>query len=914
MKDVLRPLPFGARLLLNVAMQIHHVTPILAFALLPSTPALRAQSSSAPDATASRSPAAPPSIEAVSAERIEIDGRLDEATWQRGTEAGNFTQVEPRDGAPPSQRTSVRVAVDGGALFIAARLYDTSPDAIVARLGRRDSQTNSDAFTVSIDSYHDHRTAFQFGVNAAGVKFDGMTPNDSQDADASWDPVWEVATRIDSAGWIVEMRIPLSQLRFASDSTSTWGVNFERYILRTGETVRWAWVPNSETGFASRFGHLDALGDLGAAKRNRLEIMPYSVVQGDFDTAADEANPFFDGTSGGMQLGADFKYGVSNSITLTGTINPDFGQVEADAAEVNLTVFETYFNERRPFFVEGANLFRFGAGSSGTIFGSPQLFYSRRIGRPPSAAAPRDAEFSQVPEVTQILGAAKLSGRVAGWSVGLLDAVTAREIARFRLPAEDSDESVVEPLTNYSVLSLRRDLRGGRTGLGLMGTSVIRDIDEPSLNFLRETAHTAGLDFYHRFGRNQYALSGTLSGSRISGDSIAIAGAQRSSARYFQRPDQDYMTYDPSARDLSGYAVSASGGKVAGSWLVGSDFFATSPGFEINDVGFQQSADRIFLGGRINRRWLTGVGPFRYAQSYVNASRTFNYDQTRVGSGVFTGVYGQLRNLWSGNIDFARNQSFQSDRTTRGGPLLLIPPQWQLSGQLSSDSRRRATAYVYGSRRVNESGGHGETAGFGITFRPSSAITLSADPAYSNTHAKSGYLFAYADPTAVATYGRRHLMADLDQTTFDITLRSDLALSPVMSLQFHAQPFTSAVDYTVFKSFERPRKLEFLEYGTGGSTLEYDAQSRAYRLDADGPGASPEVSLGDPDFRLRSLRANLVLRWEYRPGSTVYLAWAHGRSMVSENPEFDVRSDFSDLLRDDQRNRLVLKVSYWINP
>ena len=895
-------------------MKIGNPWAILAIAVVATPNVLHAQSASSPDAPSSRAPAAPPEIQAVAAERITIDGRLDEATWQRGVAASEFTQVEPRDGAAPSQRTSVRVAVDGGDLFIAARLHDTSPDAIVARLGRRDSQTNSDAFTVSIDSYHDHRTAFQFGVNAAGVKFDGTTSNDAQDADASWDPVWEVATRIDAEGWTVEMRIPLSQLRFASDSTSTWGVNFERYILRTGETVRWAWVPNSETGFASRFGHLDALGDLASAKRNRLEIMPYTVVQGDFDTAADKANPFFDGSDGGVQLGADFKYGVSNAMTLTGTINPDFGQVEADAAEVNLTVFETYFNERRPFFVEGANLFRFGAGSSGTIFGSPQLFYSRRIGRPPSAGAPRDAEFSEVPEVTQILGAAKLSGRVAGWSVGLLDAVTARETARFRLPTENADESVVEPLTNYSVLSLRRDLRGGRTGIGLMGTSVIRDIDEPSLNFLRESAHSAGLDFYHRFGRNQYAISGTLSGSRISGDSIAIASAQRSSARYFQRPDQDYMTYDPSARDLSGYAVSASGGKVAGSWLLGSDFYATSPGFEINDVGFQQAADRMFVGGRVNHRWLSGIGPFRYAQAYLNASKTWTYDQTLVGSGVFTGVYAQLRNLWSANVDFVRNQSFQSDRSTRGGPLLLIPPQWQLSGQVTSDSRRRATAYVYGSMRHNESGGHGETAGFGVTFRPSSAITLSADPAYSNTHTKAGYLFAYADPTAAATYGRRHLMSDLDQTTFDITLRSDLALSPVMSLQFYAQPFTSAVDYTAFKSFERPRKLDFLEYGTHGSTLVYDPEARAYRLDADGAGASPEVAFGDPDFRLRSLRANLVLRWEYRPGSTVYLAWAHGRSMVSENPEFDVRSDFSDLLGDDQRNRIVLKVSYWFNP
>ena len=870
---------------------------------------------SPPELPATRTAAVAPTLAAVRVTgRIVVDGRLDEAAWRDAPHASEFTQVEPRDGAPPSLATEVRVAIDASALYVSARMHDPDPGAIVARLGRRDTPTSSDAFTVSIDSYHDHRTAFQLGVNAAGVKFDAVTSNDSPSPDASWDPVWDVATRLDSAGWTAEMRIPLSQLRFAVDTAGTWGIDFERHILRTGETVRWSWAPNSETGFASRFGHLVALGDLSTARANRLEVMPYQVTQGDFDTAADPASPFFDGRSGRFQVGADFKYGVSNALTLNGTINPDFGQVEADAAEVNVTVFETYFNERRPFFVEGASLFRFGAGSSGSIFGAPQLFYSRRIGRTPSAGAPRDAEFSEVPEVTQILGASKLSGRVAGWSIGVLDAVTARETARFRRAGEAAGRSTVEPLTNYGVVSLRRDFHGGRTGIGLMGTSVVRDIDTTSLHFLRGNAHTAGLDFYHRFGGNQYAISGTVAGSRIAGDSVAIIGAQRSSARYFQRPGQDYMTFDPSARSLSGYAVSASGGKVAGRWLVGSDISMTSPGFEINDIGFQQSADRVFTGVRTSHRWLQGGGPFRFAQAYLNASRSFNFDADRVGAGLFGGFHGQFRNYWSAGVNVVRNQSFYSDRATRGGPLLLVPPQVNVDASISTDSRRRVTASAFAFGAKNESGGHSESAGTTVTMRPSSAVSVSLQSSFTRAHSEAGYVLAFADPTATATFGRRYIMSDLDQTTADLTLRTDLALTPALTLQLYAQPFTSAVDYRQFKSFELPGGFGFREYGQDGSTLTYDADTRTYAADADGSGASPAAQFANPDFRMRSLRANMVLRWEYRAGSTVYLAWAHGRSVFDEDPTFDAVKDFGELLGDEQRNRLLLKVSYWFNP
>ncbi|HEU5175113.1 MAG TPA: DUF5916 domain-containing protein [Gemmatimonadaceae bacterium] len=886
-----------------------------ALVLAAATAPAHAQTSEAPGRSAATVPPSPSLSVLRTTERVAIDGRLDERTWQQATPVTSFTQVEPRDGAAPSQATEVRVAIDDDALYIGVRMHDTDPAGIVAHMGRRDANTNSDAFTASIDSYHDHRTAFRFAVNPLGVKWDAVTSNDADEGDESWDPVWDVVTRVDSAGWTAEMRIPLSQLRFSADSSATWGANFERYIQRTGEAVRWAWVPNSESGFASRFGHLAALGDLASSRAKRLEIMPYQLTQGDFETGTDEADPFFSGRSGRVQVGGDFKYGISNALTLNGTINPDFGQVEADAAEVNVTVFETFLQERRPFFVEGASLFRFGAGNSGNIFGAPQLFYSRRIGRTPSGAAPRDAEFVDAPEATRILGAAKLSGRVGGWSVGVLDAVTAREEARFVRPSQPEASAAVEPLTNYGVLSLRRDFRGGRTGLGLMGTSVVRDIDTTGLQFLRTNAQAAGLDFYHRFTGNQYALSGTIAGSRIAGDTDAIGRAQQSSARYFQRPDQDYMAFDPSARSLSGYSVSASGGKVAGRWLIGSDFQATSPGFEINDIGYLQAADRIFSGVRASHRWLQPAGPFRSAMAYVNGSRTWSYDGTRVGSGVFTGFHGQFRNYWNVSLDAVRNQSFFSDRATRGGPLLLIPPQWTTAAAFGTDTRRRTSGMIFGTLARNESGGYLNNGGVRLTMRPSTAITVNASASYTEQHSEGGYVRAFADTTAVNTFGTRYVMADQDQTTFETTLRADLAMTPRLSLQLYAQPFVSALDYESFKSFQRAGALEFLEYGRDGtSTLAYDAPTRSYTVDADGDGVSEAMTFLNPDFRQRSLRANLVLRWEYRAGSTIYLAWAHGRATRALDPSFNVGEDFRELLRDDQQNRLMLKVSYWFNP
>lgn len=838
-----------------------------------------------------------------------VDGRAGDAPWAAAQAITDFTQVLPVDGGEPSERTEVRLTYDRDALYVLARLYDREPTAIARRLGRRDSETSSDVFRVSIDSYHDHRTAFEFAVNAAGVRWDALSADDNGHADASWDPVWEAAVSVDSLGWVAEMRIPFSQLRFSRNAEQTWGINFTRQIFRKNETVRWTWARNTEPGYASLFGHLEGLRDIPQPKR--LEALPYSVVSADFDGAADRSSPFNDGSVLGRGAGLDLKYGLTSNMTLDATVNPDFGQVEVDPAVVNLTDFETYFEERRPFFVEGANLFRYGAG--GNAF-APQLFYSRRIGRAPSRPAHEEGGWVDNPTATSILGAAKLTGRAGGWSVGLLNAVTSAEEARIQ--ARDGTRGIrpVEPMANYGVASLRREFRGGNTGVGVLATAVNRDLGDPLFDGLRRDAYVGGMAFFHRWDNNRWAVSGTFAGSRVAGSPVAMIAAQRSSARYYQRPDQGYVALDSTATSLSGWASALTFGKEAGRWIVATDLFATSPGFEINDAGFGSEADDVFHGVRMSRRWLDPGKHFRRFTMNATWAQSWNFGGTNTGRTAFLGFNGQLLNYWG--FSFGSNYSLRalSDYTTRGGPAMVRPGQYNVSGSVNSDRRKAVSGSVSGSYNRNVEGGWGLSTGPGLTVRPSSAVDLNLSLNYAASRSVAFYVTQRADATAAATFGSRYLFSELEQRSLSASLRANVALSPSLSIQWYGQPFVATGDYEGFKELARPRSFEFLRYGKdGGSTLAFDAASRTYTVDPDGPGAAPAMSFGNPDFSIRSLRSNLVLRWEYRPGSTVFLVWNHGRSGFSPDPAAGILDQTGRILDDTMRNTFMVKVNYWLS-
>src|SRR5256885_8993391 len=490
-------------------------------------------------------PSEPPTVTAGRVDRAPVvDGRLDDPVWNLAPAVTDLRQTDPDEGAPVSESTAVRVLYDGTAVYVGARLFDSAPARIVRRLARRDASTHSDEFRVFLDSYHDRRTAFEFIVNAAGVKKDVLIGDDGDFDDASWDPVWEAATSVDSLGWSAEIRLPLSQLRFSKAQDQVWGAHFVRWIERKQEQALFPFIGKKENGLVSRFADLEGIRHVGSPKR--LELLPYAVGRGTYLTPRDPGNPFERPASYDPGAGADLKYGMSSSLTLDATLNPDFGQVEVDETFVNLTAFEQFLEEHRPFFVEGTEIFNFGSNGGGAtnFSGRPLYFYSRRIGREPQGKPESSGDFEDMPTSTTILGAAKLSGRPAGgWSVGVLDALTARERATvFDATAGTYARDEVEPPTNYFVGRARRDLDAGNTSFGLLATAMDRWPDSPALDVLPTRAYAGGLDFFRRWGGKTYSLAGSLGGPFIAGGPAALRPAQRSSYPDYHGPDAASIT------------------------------------------------------------------------------------------------------------------------------------------------------------------------------------------------------------------------------------------------------------------------------------------------------------------------------------------------------------------------------------
>jgi hypothetical protein len=842
-----------------------------------------------------------------------LDGRLDEEAWRGAMIVWDFTQVEPEDGTEPTERTEVCIVYDRGALYIGARLFDREPERIARRLGRRDSHTSSDMFWVNIDSYHDHRTTFRFSVNPAGVRGDEIATNDDIHGDGSWEPVWDVATRVDSLGWVVEMRIPFSQLRFSSAEEQVWGINFARDVFRKNESLRWSWAPNTEEGYASHFGHVGGLRGIPAPRR--LELLPYTVGTVENLQGGDPANPFTQGGNYDVSIGLDLKYGLTSSLTLDATVNPDFGQVEADPAVVNLSVFEIRFPERRPFFVEGADIFRFGAGSGGFVFGAPELFYSRRIGRPPSRSLFVEDGYVKYPVYSTIIGAAKLSGKTGSWSIGALEALTASEFAEVVMPDGRRKSAQVEPLTNYAVLSLRKDMRGGSSGIGILGASVIRDLSNPAFKYLRRTAFTGGMDFFHRFGGNQFVLNGSMSASHIRGDPLSITIAQLSSARFYQRPDQDYVSVDTTATSMTGFASSMQLGKVAGNWTYATDFYAYTPGLEVNDAGFENTADRIFWGLRVNRRWLNPGKVFRRFSVSTTFAQGWNFGGTNQFRELYFGFGGQFLNYWNFNLGSSYSFTALSDKSTRGGPLMESPRQWNASGFIGSDYRKPFSVELFAWYAQNVYDGWGASTGLEFAFRPTGALTFRIMPGYNKSRSIGFYVTQQPDSLATATYGGRYVFSQLLQESLDVTIRADLAITPDLSLQLWAQPYVASGDYMGYKELAQSSSFDFWRYGVdGASTIEFDSNNNVYTVDPDGPGPAEPFSFGNPDFSFRSIRSNLVLRWEYFPGSTIFFVWNHNRSGFSSDPDFRGFNEFGRLFDDPMANMFLVKVNYWFSP
>jgi hypothetical protein len=881
---------------------------------------------------------------------IALDGRLDEAGWSAASPISAFTQLDPNEGLPASERSEVYIAYDAEALYVAARLFDEGP--VSRRLARRDAEVNdSDWFSVALDSYHDHLTAFRFWVNPDGVRRDELLSSGGSrsgsaggggaasssflerggQADASWEPVWSAAATVTDFGWTAEMRIPFSQLRFGREQAQTWGLQLERRIARKQEQAFFAFTPKNEPAGVALFGHLE--GVRVAASQLPLEIAPYALARilrrpVGFSQNPDVPfeNPFFERSDASLGVGADLKYRVTSNFTLDATLNPDFGQVELDPAVVNLTAFETRFDEKRPFFVEGVEIMRFGTSVRGNPEGGPpQLVYSRRIGRAPQLNVPRSAAYSDSPEVTTILGAAKLTGRTAGgWSLGLLEAVTQSESGLYVDADQARQEAVVEPLANYLAGRLRRDIDGGRTTIGALATAVNRRLDDATeLTFLRSAAYTGGVDFRTESEDRMWSVFGSFSGSHIRGSTAAIAAAQRASGRYFQRPDADHLDFDPAATSMSGYRFQADAGKRAGSWIWNVGLTATSPGYEINDIGFQLNSDRILVDpnityeqnrpGRAFRRWSLRFGP----------DFDFNYGGNLIRSISFLSLQSQLQNYWTPELRLNYIAPVMSDRLTRGGPLTRLPHGWLAAATLGTDPRKPYVVDGGISLTWDAAEMYRTRADVSLRLKPASNWDIQVGPNLDVTYLPAQYVTTVADQTAAATLGNRYVFAGLKQTTLGIDTRVNVTFTPSLSLEMYAQPFFATNDFGNLKELRAPRTYDFLEYGRDTGTAVEEQGARTV-IDPDGAGPAESFVVQDRDFNLNSLRGNAVLRWEWRPGSTMFLVWQQDRAgrlgaldaeqQGREVGTFDVRTSLDDLLDTRPTNVLVLKVSYWLNP
>lgn len=811
---------------------------------------------------------------------IVIDGKLNEEIWQQSPAIVEFVQRDPAEGEPPTMRTEAHIAYDANALYVAVRALDTDASKLVGILTRRDQRSPSDWIRIVVDSYFDRRSAYEFGVNPVGVKTDRYYFNDGQ-SDDSWDAVWDVQVERDTTGWRAEFRIPFSQLRFNNTAGGPVGFAIIREVGRLAETSSWPLLSRNANGFVSQFGELRGLKMSGAPKR--FELMPYSV--GKVDTRpVDAVDPLAHSPDPGGSVGLDLKYAVTPGLTLTATMNPDFGQVEADPAVVNLDAFETFFPERRPFFVEGSGTFRFNMDcNDGNCTG---MFYSRRIGRAPQGSPSTvDGEYSKQPDSATIIGAAKMTGRVAGFSIGALTAATAREDAAIAgVDSIGHRDQTVEPLTGYTVLRARKEFNN-QSSLGFMTTSTNRQLDS-DVSFLADNAYAGGIDYDWRLSQ-MYSISGYFAGSHIKGSEAAIERLQENNVHSFQRTDADYIDVDPNATSISGHAGSISFGKISGESTRFSTFVGyKSPGFDTNDLGFMRRADERTVSNWFQWR---NFKPGKYVRTRnfnINQWAAWNFGGDRMYSGGNINSHWTFVNYYSIGGGINADAAPFRDRVTRGGPGVLgNPSRVNLWYYANTDNRKPLSFYFNANHWTDARNSSRHSFGPGFNWRATSSMSLNMGFWYTSNHDDSQWV----TNEDLAAGGKRYVFGRIDQTTLSINTRFNYTMTPNLSLQVYAEPFVSAGDYSNYKEL------------VDGRAERYEDRYKPYAY------------AGTADFNIRSFRTTNVLRWEYRPGSQLFLVWQQGKSDYQQYGDFRFGRDFSGVFSAPSRNVFLIKFSYWLN-
>jgi len=874
---------------------------------------------------------------------LRIDGVPDEAAWNRAAAAGDFVQGDPTEGAEPARATEVRVLYDADAIYVAARLHEADPSAIADQLVRRDERGQYDYFELSLDPNLDQQTGYIFRVGVSGVERDAYVTGGGGDRrgpgggqGVNWNAVWESATDVDSAGWTLEMRIPLSQIRFESrPGEQQWGINFTRRRLASSSTSYWSLESRTVQGTVNQWGRLTGLRFAEASRR--FEVQPYVVSQLS-SRPVESGNPLAESTEFSPRMGGDLSYGVGSAFTLDATVNPDFGQVEVDPAVINLSAFETFFPEKRPFFVQDAQVFSFDMSGRRS-----RLFFSRRIGREPHGDSPAEAAYTEIPDRTTILGASKFTGRTqGGLSVGGLAAVTSEEQGRAYYPETGRTRKfLVEPTTEYGVGRVQQDFRGGATTVGAIFTGVNRHLpSDDRLSELTDRAFSGGLDFNHQWGGandRRWSLEGYYAATHVRGSRDAILEIQTNPQHYFQRPDAEKVEVDSTRTQMTGANWRLEFNRQSAEHLTWGVWMAEiTPDFAANDIGFNSDGARLDGGARVQYQEITPGPLFRNwsvsAFMYHNARHTLlddpfsgNQWARSYESGTFSVDFrAELHNNWWVSPQVRYSPQAMSDTETRGGPLMTTPAERQVELRFSTDSRKKVSIepnLSYNSLGLDA--GRSWELSTEISVRPSANWEIQLEPEFRDETDGAQYVTTDEDAGFAPTYGDRYLFADLERTQLAMQTRLNVAFSPELSLQLFAQPLISAVDFRGIKQLAEPASFRFDEFEEGeavstpdGVQCEAGARSCVFDgeiyLDYDADGET-DYSFGEQDFNFRSLRGNAVLRWEYMPGSILFLVWQHDRQDEQNIGDFDFGRDVDSLFGAESENRFIVKVSHFLD-
>ncbi|PKV49410.1 carbohydrate binding protein with CBM9 domain [Aquimarina sp. MAR_2010_214] len=850
-----------------------------------------------------------------------INGLIDEPGWDVVEWTSDFIENQPDENTPPGQKTKFKIVYDQNYLYVAYRCYDTEPDKIEKRLSRRDGFAG-DWVEINLDTYHDKRTGFSFSITAAGVKGDEFISRNGNNWDSSWNPVWYAASNIDDEGWTAEVKIPLSQLKFGKNKEQIWGLQVTRRLFRKDEKSVWQRIPQDAPGWVSEFGELHGLIDIEPQKQ--LEIQPFAVTQ--FDTYPEEkGNPFRDGKDFKLNGGLDAKIGITNDLTLDLTVNPDFGQVEADPAAIALDGFQIFFREQRPFFVENKNIFDYRFANN-----QDNVFYSRRIGRSPQGSISEiDNEFVDKPTNTTILGAAKFSGKTKdGWSIGVLESVTSREIAKIEDENGNRREAIVEPLTNYMVGRVQKDFNKRNSFIGGIITATNRDLgdvftideDDPNtdetsevagtrennLNLLRKSAYTGGLDFRHNWKDRKYFLEGNIVASHIEGSKEAIEETQNELTHLFQRVDAGHVEVDPNRTSLTGTGGKLTGGKSGGgNWRYSAGIFWRSPELELNDIGFLRQADEIRQFSRVSYRFLKPTKLYRRANINFNQFTTFDFDGNYNRIQYRLEGFINYKNNWWTELGFGHKPRVFTNTFLRGGP------RWRFSDEnfaylfFGSDRRKKFNFTIgYDGSRAQQKNFSFNRYVIRLRYQPFNSFSMSLNPQFRQNPNKTQYV-TEADFNGTT----RYITADIDQQTLSASIRLNYNINPNLTIQYYGEPFISRGRYKDFNYVNNAIAKNLSERVTLYDQNQISLVDDDYEIDENRDG-TVDYTISNPDFAFVQFRSNLVLRWEYIPGSEIFLVWSQGVTGDGIPSDDLFKSLDNQILNQQPENTFLIKATY----